>query len=117
MGLDASKYAFVDIYGLDDELLAMVPQPVEAVLCLFPVTEEYEAKRLKEDAETTEFVGPEKDGELIWFKQTVSRERNEIAWDEDLWVRIEGIDSHSHLPVSDETPADRKCLRDDWALA
>lgn len=72
MGLDTSKFAFVDVYGLEDELLAMVPQPVEAVLCLFPVTEENEAVMRKEDEDTTAFSGPEKDGELIWFKQTVS---------------------------------------------
>lgn len=71
MGLDTSKYAFVDIYGLDDELLSMVPQPVEAVLCLFPVTNEYEKKRLEEDSKQAPFVGPEKEGEVIWFKQTI----------------------------------------------
>lgn len=72
MGLDTSQYAFVDIYGLDDELLSMVPQPVEAVLCLFPVTKEYEVKKREEEKEQEAFVGPEKDGELIWFKQTIA---------------------------------------------
>jgi ubiquitin carboxyl-terminal hydrolase L3 len=29
---------FVDVYGFDEELLSFVPQPVLAVLLVFPVT-------------------------------------------------------------------------------
>ncbi|XP_054643052.1 ubiquitin carboxyl-terminal hydrolase isozyme L3 [Dunckerocampus dactyliophorus] len=44
------SWQFGDVYGLDPELLSMVPRPVCAVLLLFPVTEKYEAyKREEED--------------------------------------------------------------------
>jgi len=63
LGLDRTKYAFHDVFGLDEELLAMVPAPVEAVLFLYPLTPATEAERGHED------VAP--DADLLWFKQTI----------------------------------------------
>lgn len=37
-------YEFVEIVGFDEELLAFVPQPVAAVLLIFPITEEVNRK-------------------------------------------------------------------------
>ncbi|XP_055589518.1 ubiquitin carboxyl-terminal hydrolase [Uranotaenia lowii] len=41
----------VDIYGMDDELLGMVPAPLKSLIFLFPVSNAYEEFRAKEDEE------------------------------------------------------------------
>ena len=38
------KWAVTDVFGLEPELLAMVPQPVAAVLLLYPLTETVRTK-------------------------------------------------------------------------
>lgn len=41
----------IDIYGMDDELLAFVPTPLKSLIFLFPCSDAYEEFRAKEDAE------------------------------------------------------------------
>ncbi|KAK9903583.1 hypothetical protein WJX75_009284 [Coccomyxa subellipsoidea] len=70
LGLDVSKHSFHDVYGLDEELLAMVPQPVLGMLLLFPITKESEAAKDAEDARLKGegYVVPEG---VYFMKQTI----------------------------------------------
>ncbi|KAI0731220.1 cysteine proteinase [Earliella scabrosa] len=71
-GLVKKLAHFEDIYGLDPELLAMVSQPVKAVILVFPITESYEQKRREEDRRiATEGQHPI-DPTIFWMKQTIS---------------------------------------------
>ena len=36
-------YQFVDVFGMDPDLLAMIPQPCRAMLLLFPINEKVRA--------------------------------------------------------------------------
>ncbi|XP_048835154.1 ubiquitin carboxyl-terminal hydrolase isozyme L3 isoform X1 [Brienomyrus brachyistius] len=69
LGLQPS-WQFGDVYGLEPELLSMVPRPVCAVLLLFPVTEKYESYRLEEEAKI-KLQGQEVSPEVYFMKQTI----------------------------------------------
>ncbi|KAJ2536051.1 Ubiquitin carboxyl-terminal hydrolase isozyme L3 [Coemansia sp. RSA 1933] len=59
--------AFSDVWGLDDELLGMVPQPVHALIFLFPLTNKFEELRKQEALSSENKVSPN-----VWFmKQTI----------------------------------------------
>lgn len=63
-------WQFGDVYGLDPELLNMVPRPVCAVLLLFPITEKYEAfKQEEEDKLKTQKQDISSD--VYFIKQTI----------------------------------------------
>ncbi|KAL1405383.1 ubiquitinyl hydrolase 1 [Vanrija albida] len=68
LGLPNSPLSFQDLFSLDDEFLAFVPQPVKAVLLLFPSRGELAAAREKEERD-----GEGKwDGKDVWWiKQTI----------------------------------------------
>ncbi|GIL51422.1 hypothetical protein Vafri_7413 [Volvox africanus] len=78
LGLDVSNYSFSDVYGLDEELLAMVPKPVVAVIMCYPVTADSDALARKEDDDlVAKGVAP--DPKLFYMKQTIGNACGTIA--------------------------------------
>ena len=63
----SSALEFQDVYGLDPELLQMVPQPVEAVIFLFPITEKFEKRRSLQLSKVQEKVSPN----VFFTRQTI----------------------------------------------
>ncbi|XVF52554.1 hypothetical protein PTKIN_Ptkin05aG0027900 [Pterospermum kingtungense] len=66
LGLPQDEAECCDVYGLDDELLAIVPQPVLAVLFLYPITSQSEEERLQQDKEERDVSS-----KVYFMKQTV----------------------------------------------
>ncbi|XP_052004656.1 ubiquitin carboxyl-terminal hydrolase isozyme L3-like isoform X2 [Xyrauchen texanus] len=63
-------WQFGDVYGLESEVLSLVPRPVCAVLLLFPITEKYETFRQEEEAKI-QAQGQEVSSEVYFMKQTI----------------------------------------------
>nr|GLL44831.1 ubiquitin carboxyl-terminal hydrolase 3 [Ipomoea trifida] len=74
LGVKEDEAECYDVYGLDEELLAMVPKPVYAVLFLYPITSQSEAERIKEDSKTKE-----PSSGVYFMKQTVGNACGTIA--------------------------------------
>ncbi|KAL1371129.1 hypothetical protein HN51_001373 [Arachis hypogaea] len=66
LGLPPDEAESCDVYGLDDDLLQMVPSPVLAVLFLYPLTSKSEEERLQQENEKRE-----NSNKVYFMKQTV----------------------------------------------
>jgi len=53
LGLDTSQYQFVDVFSTEEWALGMIPQPVLAVLMLYPITPNQERFRQQEEEKNT----------------------------------------------------------------
>ncbi|XP_030555016.1 ubiquitin carboxyl-terminal hydrolase [Drosophila novamexicana] len=66
----SSAWSVTDVIGLDEELLAMLPRPVKALILLFPISEAYEKHRADEHERIKAAAEPEKYPEdLFYMKQ------------------------------------------------
>lgn len=62
---------FHDVYSISDpELLAFLPQPVYAVIMLFPITDGYELHRQERDSARRDYENEDFD-KIKWFKQVI----------------------------------------------
>ncbi|XP_078370704.1 ubiquitin carboxyl-terminal hydrolase isozyme L3-like [Oculina patagonica] len=77
LGLKPS-WSFVDVYGLDPELLAMVPQPTCALLLLFPTSDKYHEYK-KEQEEKVKEKGQEVSPNVYFMKQTIGNACGTVA--------------------------------------
>lgn len=66
LGLPENEAECYDVYGLDEQLLEMVPEPVLAVLFLYPLTSKTEEERLQQENEKKEH-----NTRVYFMKQTV----------------------------------------------
>jgi len=79
VGLPKELVEFSEVYGLDPNLLVLVPKPVEAVLLVFPITEEFDKIRKSEDERLQEAGQPHLDPTLFYIKQTIPNACGTIA--------------------------------------
>nr|CAD1844949.1 unnamed protein product [Ananas comosus var. bracteatus] len=71
LGVPEDEAEFNDVYGLDEELLEMVPKPILAVLFLFPYSSEIEAEREADRELWSKGETKEINGKVYFLKQTV----------------------------------------------
>ncbi|XP_067916229.1 ubiquitin carboxyl-terminal hydrolase isozyme L1 [Heterodontus francisci] len=65
----ASSWKFVDVLGLENESLSMVPKPVCALMLLFPLSQQHESHR---ERQKSELSAKDIDPRIYFLRQTIS---------------------------------------------
>lgn len=68
--LGATKGSWVDVFSLDEDSLNVIPEPVLAVILLFPISDQYDLYAREQD-ESIKEKGQKVDPDLFYMKQTV----------------------------------------------
>jgi ubiquitin carboxyl-terminal hydrolase L3 len=131
IGFTDSNYRFCDVFGLDPELLQMVPQPVLALLLLFPLTPEAEAAKVAQEEEAAKAGGraPGPHG-LYFMRQTIGNACGTIgllhalgnargdvqlepgSWLEEFYSRTEAMSPAERGSFLEHPPSDAPSLDD-----
>jgi len=99
LGVKNDNYEFVEIIGFDEELLSFVPQPVSAVLLVFPITEEHEQHRRKE-LEEAAHTPPDYSQAIYFLRQAVGNACGSIAVIHSIANNLEKFQLDSHKPLA-----------------
>ncbi|TFK24439.1 peptidase C12, ubiquitin carboxyl-terminal hydrolase 1 [Coprinopsis marcescibilis] len=79
-GLITAQDSFSDVYGLDDDLLALVPHPTKAVILLFPDVPDAKKHQKEEDARiSVQGSQPHLDPTIFYVRQKISNACGTIA--------------------------------------
>lgn len=69
----SKKLSFYDVYSVhDDDIMAMVPRPVYALLATIPMNEAWKKNRDVEDTHIQWYNGAGPEEPVIWFQQTIT---------------------------------------------
>jgi len=99
LGVKNDNYEFVEIIGFDEELLSFVPQPVSAVLLVFPITEEHEQHRRKE-LEEAAHTPPDYSQAIYFLRQAVGNACGSIAVIHSIANNLEKFQLDAHKPLA-----------------
>ncbi|RZF32430.1 hypothetical protein LSTR_LSTR001894 [Laodelphax striatellus] len=78
LGMSTEKWQISDVYGLDPDVLAIVPRPVLALIMLFPCSDKYEEYKNVQEEEITK-KGQTVPSNLYFVKQYVHNACGTIA--------------------------------------
>ena len=95
----SNNWGFSDVFGLDEELLCMVPQPSLAFILLFPITENYK-KHYVEEKEKILREGQEVSKDVFFMKQTIGNACGTIGVIHSLANSFDKIDVKKESPLA-----------------